>query len=92
MSSDTALTNMQYNGGQEQQGQTTNYLDGKHNMVVRIWICGDNKEVTGQKLLVTTHCIRPSNGWNLKTTIRTYTNKRALAPRAHLATASGYKE
>ena len=38
-------------------------MDGEHNRVVRVWLCGGNKEGTRQELLVATHCIRPSNGW-----------------------------
>ena len=38
-------------------------MDGEHNRVVRVWLCGGNKEGTRQELLATTHCIRPSNGW-----------------------------
>ena len=38
-------------------------MDGEHNRVVRVWLCGDNKEGTRQELLAATHCIRPSNGW-----------------------------
>ena len=43
-------------------------MDGEHNRVVRVWLCGGNKEGTRQELLAATHCIRPSNGWNLTTT------------------------
>ena len=38
-------------------------MDGEHTRVVRVWLCGGNKEGTRQELLVATHCIRPSNGW-----------------------------
>ena len=53
---------------QAQPGQTKNYVDGEHNRVVRVWLCGGNKEGTGQELLATTHSIRPSNDWNVTTT------------------------
>ena len=49
------------------RGYTKNYVDGEHNRAVRIWICGGNKEGTSYKLLAATHCICPSNGWNLMT-------------------------
>ena len=48
-------------------GQTKNCVDGEHNTVVRIGICGGNEEGTRQELLAVTHCIRPGNGWNLTT-------------------------
>ena len=38
-------------------------MDGEHNRVVRVWLCGGNKEDTGQELLVATLWIRPNNGW-----------------------------
>ena len=38
-------------------------MDGERNRVVRVWLCGGNKEGTGQELLAATHYIRPSNGW-----------------------------
>ena len=38
-------------------------MDGEHNRVVRVWLCGGNKEGTRQELLAATHYIRPSNGW-----------------------------
>ena len=38
-------------------------MDGEHNRVVRVWLCGGNKEDTRQELLAATHYIRPSNGW-----------------------------
>ena len=38
-------------------------MDGEHNRVVRVWLCGGNKEGTRQELLAATHCIRPSDGW-----------------------------
>ena len=31
--------------------------DEEHNRVVRVWLCGGNKEGTGQELLAATHCI-----------------------------------
>ena len=40
-------------------------MDGEHNRVDRVWLCGGNKEGTRQELLAATHCIRPSNRWNL---------------------------
>ena len=45
-----------------------NDVDGQHNRVVRIGLCGGNKEVTGQELLAATHCngIWPSSGWYLQ--------------------------
>ena len=60
-----------------QPGQTKNYLDGEHNRVVRIWLCEDSREGTRHKLLATTHCIRPSNGWNLTKT-KTHTNHEII--------------
>ena len=44
-------------------------MDGEHDRVVRVWLCGGNKEGTRQELLATTHYIRPSNGCNLTTII-----------------------
>ena len=38
-------------------------MDGEHNRVVSVWLCGGNKEDTRQELLGATHCIRHSNGW-----------------------------
>ena len=38
-------------------------MDGEHNRVVRVWLCGGNKEGTRQELLAATHCNPPSNGW-----------------------------
>ena len=42
-------------------------MDGQYNRVVRIGLRGGNEEGTRQELLAATHCIRPSNGWNLTT-------------------------
>ena len=42
-------------------------MDGEHDRVVRVSLCGGNKEDTRQELLAATHYIRPSNGWNLTT-------------------------
>ena len=42
-------------------------MDGKHNKLVRVWLCGGNTEGTRQTILATTHFVRPSNGWNLTT-------------------------
>ena len=39
-------------------------MDGEHDRVVRVWLCGGNKKGTRQELLAATHCIRPSNGRN----------------------------
>ena len=47
------------------QGHTKNYVDGEHNRVVRIGLCEGHKERKRQELLAATHCIQPSNGWNL---------------------------
>ena len=55
------------NRRQTQPGQTNNYVDGQINMMVRIWLCGDNKEGKRQEVLTSTHCIRHINGWNLMT-------------------------
>ena len=41
-------------------------MDGEHIRVVRTWLCGGNKG-RRQDLLAATHCIRPSNGWNITT-------------------------
>ena len=39
-------------------------LDHTINKVIRILLCGGNKESQKRELLMATHCIRPSNGWN----------------------------
>ena len=56
------------NRRQAQQGQIKYYVDGEQNRVVLIWLCGSNKESKRQELVAATHCIRPSDGWNLTTT------------------------
>ena len=48
-------------------------MDGEHNRVVRVWLCGGNKEGTRQELLAATHCTGPSNGWG------TYQSGQGLA-------------
>ena len=50
------------NRRQAQPGQTKNDVDGKHNIAVRIGLCGDDKEGKREELLAANHCIRPSNG------------------------------
>ena len=50
-----------------QPGQTKNDVDREYNSLVRTGLCGGDKEGTGQELLAATHCIRSSNGWNLRT-------------------------
>ena len=47
------------------RSRTMIYVDGEHKTYVRIWLRGGNKESKRQELLAATHCIRPSNGWNL---------------------------
>ena len=65
--------------------------------MVRVWLCGGNKEGTRQELLAATHCIRPSNGWNLTTTTNVtvslltmrgrYTRNRFLSSRLGCVTS-----
>ena len=45
------------NRRQAQPGQTKNDVDGKHNIAVRIGLCGDDKEGKREELLAANHCI-----------------------------------
>ena len=57
------------NRRQAHPGQTNNYVGREHfYRVVRIRLCGGNKEGTRQLPLAATDCIRPNNGWNLMAT------------------------
>ena len=47
-------------------------MDEEHNIVVRIRLCGGNKERRRHELLAASHCIRSSDGWNLMTTGTTF--------------------
>ena len=47
-------------------------MDGEHNRVVRVWLCGGNKEGTRQELLAATHCNPPSNGWEHNRVVRVW--------------------